>query len=72
MMPFMAALPITATYLSPGEVFPRSSVDCTRQRQIPNHPSGRGATLEHGRHAHSSEIKPLAGLERLAKDYPEF
>jgi hypothetical protein len=28
-------LPLTATYLSPGEVFPRSSVDCTRQRQIP-------------------------------------
>jgi hypothetical protein len=50
-------LPLTATYLSPGEVFPRSSVDCTRQRQIPK-PS---ISLGHGRHAHSSEIKPLAG-----------
>jgi hypothetical protein len=62
-------LAATFTYLSRREVFPRSSVDCRcASGKSRNHPSGRGAALEHGRHAHSSEKSHWPGLERLAKE----
>ena len=51
------------------EQWPSSGLTSGKSR---NHPSGRSAALEHGRHARSSEKSHWPGLERLAKDCPEF